>query len=125
MGQAKSADKEVSIRGIAGPFSVLAQNFAPGTSAADVENAFTRVGGQILKCVVLKTEPFVLVEAVFARREGGELAINKFDGVMVCCRLSNPLFLLSFLSPLQSGHLVSNTNMTWHAGGWVHLTSLS
>jgi len=83
MGQAKSADKEVSIRGIAGPFSVLAQNFAPGTSAADVENAFTRVGGQILKCVVLKSEPFVLVEAVFASREGGALAINKFDGVMV------------------------------------------
>jgi hypothetical protein len=90
LGTAQDDKTGISIRGSAGPFSrpagpfsVLAKNFTPGTTAADVENVFTDVGGHILKCEVLKTEPVVLVEAVFASREGAELVIQKFNNALV------------------------------------------
>jgi len=74
---------EISIRGLAGPFSVLAQNFAPGTSAADIESAMTPVGGEMLVCKVLKTQPIMLVEMVFHSREAGEKVIEKFNDQLV------------------------------------------
>ncbi|KAK8124914.1 uncharacterized protein PG998_000673 [Apiospora kogelbergensis] len=53
----------MSIRGLAGPYAVLAQNFAPGTTAADIESAMTPVGGLV----------------VFESREGAEQAIATFN----------------------------------------------
>lgn len=78
-----SPGPELSIRGIAGPFSVLAQNFAPGTTAADVESAMTPVGGEMLVCKVLKSHPMILVEMVFHSREAGEKVIAKFNDQLV------------------------------------------
>ncbi|PKS06793.1 hypothetical protein jhhlp_006868 [Lomentospora prolificans] len=78
---------ELSIRGLAGPFSVLAQNFAPGTTAADIESAMTPVGGEMLVCKVLKTHPIMLVEMVFHSREAGEKVINKFNDQMADGRI--------------------------------------
>ncbi|PTB62242.1 hypothetical protein BBK36DRAFT_1185984, partial [Trichoderma citrinoviride] len=72
-------DAGISIRGLAGPFAVMAQNFAPGTTAADVESAMTPVGGEMLSCEVVKTHPFMIVEMVFASREGGERVIEMFN----------------------------------------------
>ncbi|TFB01538.1 hypothetical protein CCMA1212_006226 [Trichoderma ghanense] len=72
-------DAGMTIRGLAGPFAVMAQNFAPGTTAADVESAMTPVGGEMLSCEVVKTHPFMIVEMVFASREGGERVIEMFN----------------------------------------------
>ncbi|OAQ95037.1 pentatricopeptide repeat protein [Purpureocillium lilacinum] len=69
----------ISIRGLAGPFAVMGQNFAPGTSAADIESAMTPIGGDMVSCSIVKTQPFVLAEMVFSSREGGERVIDTFN----------------------------------------------
>ncbi|KAF4510405.1 hypothetical protein G6O67_002293 [Ophiocordyceps sinensis] len=69
----------MSIRGLAGPFVVLGQNFAPGTTAADIESAVTPIGGEMVSCKILKTCPFLMVEMVFVSREGGERVIETFN----------------------------------------------
>lgn len=69
----------ISIRGLAGPFVVMGQNFAPGTTAADVESAMTPIGGEMESCKVVKTQPFMVIEMVFASREGGERVIETFN----------------------------------------------
>jgi hypothetical protein len=82
-------DAGMTIRGLAGPFAVMAQNFAPGTTAADVESAMTPVGGEMLSCEVVKTHPFMIVEMVFASREGGERVIETFNNKTVSSCLYN------------------------------------
>ncbi|KXH41347.1 hypothetical protein CNYM01_12739 [Colletotrichum nymphaeae SA-01] len=69
----------LSIRGLAGPFAVMAQNFAPGTTAADIESAMTPVGGEMLDCRIIKTTPLILAEMVFATKEGGDAVISTFN----------------------------------------------
>lgn len=79
-----AAAPSFSIRGIAGPFCVMAQNFAKGTTAADVESAMTPIGGPMDSCKVIKTEPFILVEMLFSSKEGGERVIETFNNQTVC-----------------------------------------
>ncbi|KAI1268348.1 hypothetical protein F5Y18DRAFT_225984 [Xylariaceae sp. FL1019] len=69
----------MSIKGLAGPFAVLAQNFAPGTTAADIESAMTPVGGIVSSCRLVKTQPIVIAEVVFESKEGAENVIQTFD----------------------------------------------
>ncbi|KAM0334032.1 hypothetical protein ACHAQA_001052 [Verticillium albo-atrum] len=69
----------LSIRGLAGPYAVMAQNFAPGTTAADIESAMTPVGGEMVSCTVIKTQPIMIVEMVFSSKEGGEAVISTFN----------------------------------------------
>lgn len=64
----------------------MAQNFAPGTTEADIESAMTPVGGEMLSCTILKTAPLMVVEMVFASREGAERVIEKFDNQTVSRR---------------------------------------
>ncbi|KAK1983851.1 hypothetical protein LZ30DRAFT_687375 [Colletotrichum cereale] len=71
--------KGLSIRGLAGPFAVMAQNFAPGTTAADIESAMTPVGGEMLSCRIIKTSPLIVAEMVFATKEGGDAVIETFN----------------------------------------------
>ncbi|RFU75446.1 hypothetical protein TARUN_6779 [Trichoderma arundinaceum] len=78
-GKAQKRDAGMTIRGLAGPFAIMGQNFAPGTTAADVESAMTPVGGEMISCEVVKTQPFIIVEMVFASREGGERVIETFN----------------------------------------------
>lgn len=85
--QQPAAGKGLSIRGLAGPYAVLAQNFAPGTTAADIESAMTPVGGEMVSCAVIKETPIMLVEMVFASKEGGEAVIARFNNQTVrSCR---------------------------------------
>ncbi|KAL2271909.1 hypothetical protein VTJ83DRAFT_1280 [Remersonia thermophila] len=72
-------DHGFTIRGLAGPFVVLAQNFAPGTTAADIESAMTPVGGLISSCRIVKTHPLVIAEIVFESKEGAERVIETFN----------------------------------------------
>ncbi|KAJ8124593.1 hypothetical protein O1611_g9048 [Lasiodiplodia mahajangana] len=69
----------ITIKGLAGPFAVLAQNFAPGTTAADIESALTPVGGIISSCRLVKTHPIVIAEIVFESKEGADRVIERFD----------------------------------------------
>ncbi|OHE90754.1 hypothetical protein CORC01_13951 [Colletotrichum orchidophilum] len=69
----------LSIRGLAGPFAVMAQNFASGTTAADIESAMTPVGGEMLSCRIIKTAPLLVAEMVFATKEGGDAVISTFN----------------------------------------------
>ncbi|KAF7538766.1 hypothetical protein G7Z17_g12576 [Cylindrodendrum hubeiense] len=69
----------LTIRGLAGPFCIMAQNFAPGTTAADIESAMTPVGGEMVSCKIIKTSPIIIVEMAFASREGGERVIETFN----------------------------------------------
>lgn len=73
----------ITIRGLAGPFTVMGQNFAPGTTAADIESAMTPFGGEMESCKIIKTKPFIVVEMVFASREGGESVIETFNNKTV------------------------------------------
>lgn len=73
----------ISIRGIAGPAVIVAENFAPGTTAADIESAMTPVGGRILKCTVDRTDTNVIAELVFESKEGAESVINAFHNQTV------------------------------------------
>lgn len=74
-----AANKGLSIRGLAGPYVIMAQNFAPGTTAADIESAMTPVGGIITSCRLLKTQPIVIAELVFESRDGAERVISNFN----------------------------------------------
>ncbi|CAM1502841.1 Fc.00g076170.m01.CDS01 [Cosmosporella sp. VM-42] len=69
----------LTIRGLAGPFTVMAQNFAPGTTAADIESAMTPIGGEMVSCNIIKTKPIMIVEMAFVSREGGERVIETFN----------------------------------------------
>jgi hypothetical protein len=73
------AGNGITIKGLAGPFAVLAQNFAPGTTAADIESALTPVGGLISSCRLVKTHPIVIAEIVFESKEGADRVIERFD----------------------------------------------
>ncbi|KAK1779271.1 hypothetical protein QBC45DRAFT_138186 [Copromyces sp. CBS 386.78] len=73
------SSKGFTIRGLAGPFAVMAQNFAPGTTAADIENAMTPIGGLILSCRIMKHNPIVIAEIVFESKEGADDVIATFD----------------------------------------------
>ena len=75
----------MNIRGMAsnGPFAVIASNFAPGTTARDVESAMAPIGQDILGCVLLADVPTVIAELVFAKREGAENVIATFNNQRV------------------------------------------
>lgn len=79
----KAPSQGLSIRGLAGPFVVMAQNFAPGTTAADIESAVTPVGGLVISCRLVKTHPIIIAEIVFESREGGERVIETFNNQTV------------------------------------------
>ncbi|KAI4943916.1 hypothetical protein J4E91_009063 [Alternaria rosae] len=71
----------ISIRGAAtgGPCTVIASNFAPGTTAADIEAVMTPIGGETLGCRLLSSSPTVMVELQFVSREGAENVIATFN----------------------------------------------
>ncbi|KAI5283414.1 hypothetical protein KEM54_002149 [Ascosphaera aggregata] len=78
-----------SIRGAAsGPCTVVGSNFAPGTTAADIQSAFEPVGGPILSCVLVNTHPMVVAEVVFPERAGAESVIAKFNNQKVSGKFS-------------------------------------
>ena len=78
-----NAGAEISIRGIAGPYVVIGSNFAPGTTAADIESAMLPVGGEMQSCRIMTAAPTVMAEMVFADKENAELVINTFNNKKV------------------------------------------
>ncbi|KAF2191025.1 hypothetical protein K469DRAFT_655535 [Zopfia rhizophila CBS 207.26] len=70
-----------NIRGVAagGPYTVVASNFAPGTTAADIEAVMTPVGGEILRCRLISSQPTVMVEMVLESKDGADNVIATFN----------------------------------------------
>ena len=79
----RGASKGISIRGVAGPFTVEAINFAPGTTAEDIRAAMEPQGGEIITCRLLKVRPTVEAEIVFAEKAGAEAIISIFNNQKV------------------------------------------
>ena len=73
----------LSIRGSAGPFTVVASNFAPGTTAEDIEVALESTGGEIVSCGLISTYPTVDAEIVFCSKRGAEDVIAAFNNQRV------------------------------------------
>jgi hypothetical protein len=73
----------ITIRGLAGPYAVMAQNFAPGTTAADIESAMTPIGGIVQSCRLVKTQPIVIAEIVFENKDGADRVIETFNNQTV------------------------------------------
>lgn len=68
----------ISIRGSAGPVIVIAQNFAPGTTAQDVQQALGGIG-TILSCRTLQTHPSVQCEIIFEKREAADTCVEEYN----------------------------------------------
>lgn len=78
-----SRSQGMSIRGLAGPYAVMAQNFAPGTTAGDIESAMSPVGGEILSCRITTSTPIVMAEIIFQSKEGADNVISTFNNQKV------------------------------------------
>ncbi|KAK0852587.1 hypothetical protein LTS02_012320 [Friedmanniomyces endolithicus] len=70
----------LSIRGAAsGPYIVEASNFAPGTTAADIESVMQGVGGQLNYCRLVAATPTVIAQMSFVDKLGAEAVIKMFN----------------------------------------------
>lgn len=78
VGSSKPAAK-ISIRGLAGPYVVIAKNLAVGTTAADIESAMAPVGGVILGCRLIAERPKVIAELIFESKEGADNVVETFN----------------------------------------------
>jgi hypothetical protein len=76
-------DSEITIRGAAGPYCVVASNFAPGTTAADIESVMAPVGGELSGCKLVSASPTVIAEMLFLDKTGADNVINMFNGKKV------------------------------------------
>lgn len=78
-----SLGEEISIRGTAGPYVVIGSNFAPGTTAADIESAMVPGGGEMQSCRIISSAPTVMAEMVFAEKHNAESVISTFNNKKV------------------------------------------
>ena len=75
--------EEISIRGTAGPYVVIGSNFAPGTTAADIESAMIPSGGEMQSCRILTASPTVIAEMIFSEKHNAESVISTFNNKKV------------------------------------------
>ncbi|EAW13852.1 uncharacterized protein ACLA_068800 [Aspergillus clavatus NRRL 1] len=94
-GQATVRDNQVgmTIRGAgSGPFVVVGSNFAPGTTAADIQSALEPVSGPIMSCWITSQHPTVTAEITLAEKWSAENVIANFhnqraDGRIISMRM--------------------------------------
>lgn len=66
-----------------GPFVIVGNNFAPGTTAADIQSALEPIAGSILNCWIISQYPTVSAEITFAERWSAENTIANFHNQKV------------------------------------------
>jgi hypothetical protein len=89
----------MTIRGLAGPYAVIAKNLAVGTTAADIESAMTPSGGIVLSCRMIVEKPKVIAEVIFETKEGADNVVETFNNAMVRPSLQTiPPYLLTCIS---------------------------
>ncbi|KAI9764709.1 MAG: hypothetical protein M1840_008101 [Geoglossum simile] len=75
----RGAANGISIRGSAGPYAVMASNFAPGTTAEDIKSALEQHTKDIISCIILTASPTVIAEIVFQQKSSAETIIATFN----------------------------------------------
>ncbi|CAG8010219.1 unnamed protein product [Penicillium olsonii] len=75
---ANNRNNTFSIKGASGPFVVIGTNFAPGTTAADIQSAFEPTTGPILSCRIVANSPAIVAEITFTDKSTAELAVANF-----------------------------------------------
>lgn len=66
-----------------GPFVIVGSNFAPGTTAADIQSALEPLSGPVLNCWVTSQHPSVTAEISFAEKWSAETTIANFHNQKV------------------------------------------
>ncbi|KAL8663383.1 MAG: hypothetical protein Q9202_003902 [Teloschistes flavicans] len=112
-GQANIQDNgaEITIRGSAGPYTVIGSNFAPGTTAADIESAMHPVGGEMLDCRIVAKMPTVVAEMVFSERARADNVVATFNNKRADGRLLR-LYLKTGNSPTHANPPVQEGDRT-------------
>lgn len=95
----------MTIRGLAGPCVVIASNFAPGTTSADIQSAMIPLGGEMQSCRILTSSPTVMAEMVFIDKGGAEIVIATFNNQKVCF-VSSELSILRLIAPQADGRVL-------------------
>jgi len=80
----EGANGGINIRGMGGPYKVRAQNFALGTTAADIESVMSGIGGELLSCRIVASNPTVMADLIFADKVGAENVVTTFNNKKVC-----------------------------------------
>ncbi|KAL8994094.1 MAG: hypothetical protein Q9169_005850 [Polycauliona sp. 2 TL-2023] len=91
----QDAGAEMTIRGLAGPYTVVGSNFAPGTTAADIEAAMFPIGGEMHKCQIVTKTPSVVAEMVFLDKAQADNVIATFNNKKADGRLLRMYLRLS------------------------------
>ncbi|CAG8959436.1 hypothetical protein HYFRA_00001334 [Hymenoscyphus fraxineus] len=74
-----SSNPGISIRGVAGPYIIVAKNLAMGTTVADIEAAMLPIGGQAISCVLIAEKPKVIAEVEFETKEGADNVVDTLN----------------------------------------------
>jgi hypothetical protein len=73
----------LSIKGASGPFIVVGSNFAPGTTAADIQSALEPATGPMLSCRITSSSPSVVAEFAYAEKSAAELVVANYHNQRV------------------------------------------
>ncbi|KAJ5194090.1 hypothetical protein N7491_001426 [Penicillium cf. griseofulvum] len=68
----------MTIKGASGPFIVVGRNFAPGTTAADIQSALEPITGPMISCQIVANQPSVVAEFAYAEKTAAELVVANF-----------------------------------------------
>lgn len=75
---------------------MVASNFAPGTTAADIESVMRSVGGDLQFCRLMAAQPTVIAEMGFTNAGDADKVIETFNNKRVslrrtCCKMARSL----------------------------------
>ncbi|KAJ5811239.1 hypothetical protein N7447_010755 [Penicillium robsamsonii] len=73
-----SGGMNMTIKGASGPFIVVGRNFAPGTTAADIQSALEPITGPMISCQIVASQPSVVAEFAYAEKAAAELVVANF-----------------------------------------------
>ncbi|KAL9104740.1 MAG: hypothetical protein Q9163_000352 [Psora crenata] len=93
---------EISIRGAAGPYVVIGSNFAPGTTAADIESAMVSSGGPMQSCRIITGSPTVMAEMVYSEKQNAEAVIETFNNKKADGRILHVYMKMGGTTPIAS-----------------------
>ncbi|KAF2086675.1 hypothetical protein K490DRAFT_43923, partial [Saccharata proteae CBS 121410] len=69
----------INIKGMGSGYTVIASNFAPGTTAGDIEAVMAPIGGEMNYCRLTTASPTVIAEMQFVNYEGAQNVISMFN----------------------------------------------
>lgn len=78
-----SGGSNMTIKGASGPFIVVGRNFAPGTTAADIQSALEPITGPMISCQIVASQPSVVAEFAYAEKTAAELVVANFHNQRV------------------------------------------